>query len=210
MPGSGTCEPSSTSCTSRSTNARRWVDRDDARHACVLGARDRRGGLGYPRGQRSPGGPRRRRISGRPWIADSRPVKSRSRNIAGVRPSLGAKSRRRLTPTPSMAELLVTIGGAALIVAPRLVLLRPPSRKPGAASRRAPEVKITVKGGYSPNTLVREGTPVRLVFDRQEAGDCTSRVVFPDLGLSRRWRRSRGRRSSSPLNGAASTGSPAG
>ena len=47
-------------------------------------------------------------------------------------------------------------------------------------------MEITVKGGYSPNLIrVREGVPLRLVFDRQEAGDCTSRVVFPDFGISR-------------------------
>ncbi|MEU2287524.1 cupredoxin domain-containing protein [Streptomyces sp. NPDC013178] len=43
-------------------------------------------------------------------------------------------------------------------------------------------VEVTVRGGYSPNLIrVRQGTPVELVFDRQEAGECTSRVVFPDL-----------------------------
>ncbi|WP_180685559.1 heavy metal translocating P-type ATPase [Streptomyces gossypiisoli] len=43
-------------------------------------------------------------------------------------------------------------------------------------------VEVTVRGGYSPDLIrVREGTPVELVFDRQEAGECTSRVVFPDL-----------------------------
>ncbi|MFI9297121.1 heavy metal translocating P-type ATPase [Streptomyces gardneri] len=43
-------------------------------------------------------------------------------------------------------------------------------------------VDVTVRGGYSPNLIkVHQGTPVELVFDRQEAGECTSRVVFPDL-----------------------------
>jgi P-type Cu+ transporter len=43
-------------------------------------------------------------------------------------------------------------------------------------------VEVTVRGGYSPDLIkVRQGTPVELVFDRQEAGECTSRVVFPDL-----------------------------
>ena len=47
------------------------------------------------------------------------------------------------------------------------------------------EVKVTVRGGYSPNRIrVRAGIPVRLTFDRQETGDCTSKVVFPDLGAS--------------------------
>ncbi|MCH9736145.1 MAG: heavy metal translocating P-type ATPase [Actinomycetia bacterium] len=48
------------------------------------------------------------------------------------------------------------------------------------------EVDVTVKGGYSPSVIrVTEGVPLRLRFDRQESGDCTSRVVFADFGASR-------------------------
>ncbi|MCZ7529378.1 MAG: heavy metal translocating P-type ATPase [Acidimicrobiia bacterium] len=48
------------------------------------------------------------------------------------------------------------------------------------------EVVVTVKGGYSPDRIVvREGVPLRLTFDRQESGDCTSRVLFPDFGVSK-------------------------
>src|SRR5215468_7534142 len=46
-------------------------------------------------------------------------------------------------------------------------------------------VVVTVKGGYGPDVIkVRQGVPLEMVFDRQEAGDCTSRVVFPDLAVS--------------------------
>jgi Cu+-exporting ATPase len=46
-------------------------------------------------------------------------------------------------------------------------------------------VLVTVKGGYSPELIrVRQGVPVEVTFDRQESGDCTSRVVFPDLRVS--------------------------
>ncbi|MFE0605664.1 heavy metal translocating P-type ATPase [Streptomyces sp. NPDC058892] len=46
-------------------------------------------------------------------------------------------------------------------------------------------VDVVVRGGYSPNLIkVRQGTPLELVFDRQESGECTSRVVFPDLHVS--------------------------
>ena len=39
---------------------------------------------------------------------------------------------------------------------------------------------ITVKGGYTPSVIeVVQGVPVRLLFDRQETGDCSSRVVLP-------------------------------
>ncbi len=47
------------------------------------------------------------------------------------------------------------------------------------------EIRVTVRGGYSPSRIqVKAGVPVRLRFSRQESGDCTSRVVFPDLGVS--------------------------
>jgi len=47
------------------------------------------------------------------------------------------------------------------------------------------EVHVTVKGGYSPDMIrVRQKVPLRIVFDRQESGDCTSRVVFPDFAVS--------------------------
>ena len=40
------------------------------------------------------------------------------------------------------------------------------------------EVDITVKGGYSPSLIrAQQGVPLRLNFDRQESGDCTSRVA---------------------------------
>jgi Cu+-exporting ATPase len=60
--------------------------------------------------------------------------------------------------------------------------------KPAAEARLAggvQEIRVRVRGGYSPSRIhARPGVPVRLVFDRQESGDCTSRVVFPDLGVS--------------------------
>src|SRR6266567_3354354 len=46
-------------------------------------------------------------------------------------------------------------------------------------------VTVTVKGGYSPDVIrASPGVPLEMVFDRQESGDCTSRVVFPDLAVS--------------------------
>jgi Cu+-exporting ATPase len=44
---------------------------------------------------------------------------------------------------------------------------------------------IMVKGGYSPSVVeVVQGVPTRLLFDRQETGDCSSRVVFPDFKVN--------------------------
>ena len=48
------------------------------------------------------------------------------------------------------------------------------------------EVHIVVRGGYNPSVIrARTGVPLRIVFDRQEEGDCSSNVVFPELGLRR-------------------------
>ena len=44
---------------------------------------------------------------------------------------------------------------------------------------------IVVKGGYSPSLIeVVSGVPVRLLFDRQETGDCSSRVVVPAFKIN--------------------------
>ena len=60
--------------------------------------------------------------------------------------------------------------------------------KPAAEAELAggvQEIRVRVRGGYTPGRIhARPGAPLRLVFDRQESGDCTSRVVFPDLGVS--------------------------
>jgi Cu+-exporting ATPase len=48
------------------------------------------------------------------------------------------------------------------------------------------QVRVTVRGGYSPDLVrVRQGVPLRIVFDRQESGECASRVVFPDFAVNR-------------------------
>jgi plastocyanin domain-containing protein len=47
-------------------------------------------------------------------------------------------------------------------------------------------LRVTVKGGYSPDTLVvKRGRPVRIEFDRQETSSCSDTVVFGDFGISR-------------------------
>ncbi|HEX7242177.1 MAG TPA: cupredoxin domain-containing protein [Longimicrobiaceae bacterium] len=48
------------------------------------------------------------------------------------------------------------------------------------------EVTVTVRGGYEPaHVRVRAGTPVRLVFDRQETSGCSEEVVLPEFGIRR-------------------------
>ncbi|HEV2914034.1 MAG TPA: cupredoxin domain-containing protein [Pyrinomonadaceae bacterium] len=48
------------------------------------------------------------------------------------------------------------------------------------------EIKVTVRGGYSPDRIVvREGVPVRLDFYRDETESCSEEVVFGDFGIAR-------------------------
>jgi plastocyanin domain-containing protein len=47
-------------------------------------------------------------------------------------------------------------------------------------------IKITVKGGYSPDVVVvKKGVPVRLDFYRDETASCSDRVVFGDFHIAR-------------------------
>ncbi len=48
------------------------------------------------------------------------------------------------------------------------------------------EIKVTVKGGYSPDVIVvKQGTPVRLDFYRDETAACSDQVIFGDFGIAR-------------------------
>lgn len=48
------------------------------------------------------------------------------------------------------------------------------------------EINVTVKGGYSPDVIVvRQGTPVRLNFYRDETASCSEKVIFGDFGIAR-------------------------
>ncbi|MGW9028075.1 heavy metal translocating P-type ATPase [Streptomyces sp. NPDC055722] len=83
-------------------------------------------------------------------------------------------------------QIVVLAGAAGLIALLAWFFFGP--RKTRLADLRGgtQEIGITVKGGYSPDLVrVRQGVPVRLVFDRQESGECTSRVVFPDFSLAK-------------------------
>ena len=54
----------------------------------------------------------------------------------------------------------------------------------GAAGMGVQEVRVTVKGGYTPDTIVvQAGKPVRLQFYRDETADCSERVVFERFGI---------------------------
>src|SRR5918994_5314979 len=84
------------------------------------------------------------------------------------------------------AEIAVTVAGLGLIALLVWFFFGPKRVREAIQREGIQEVQVTVKGGYSPDLIrVHAGVPLRLVFDRQEAGDCTSRVVFPDFSVSK-------------------------
>jgi len=84
------------------------------------------------------------------------------------------------------ADISVVAGGLALTGLLGWFFFGPKKAHSADQVGNVQEVTVTVKGGYSPDLVrVRQGVPLRIVFDRQESGECTSRVVFPDFALNR-------------------------
>ena len=84
------------------------------------------------------------------------------------------------------AQIVVTASGVAAIVWVLWYFLWSRGRPSAAAvaSGGVQEVRVTVKGGYTPDTIVvQAGTPVRLQFYRDETAACSERVVFERLGI---------------------------
>ena len=83
------------------------------------------------------------------------------------------------------AKIAATVLAIALGGALSWFFFRPRAAQDAVVRGGVQEVRIVVKGGYTPSVVqVRTGVPLRIVFDRQEDGDCSSRVVFPDLAQS--------------------------
>jgi Cu+-exporting ATPase len=84
-----------------------------------------------------------------------------------------------------VADIVVLLVAAALLSGLGWFFFAPRRGSVARAEGGVQRVAISVHGGYSPNMIrVVAGLPIELVFDRQESGDCTSRVVFADLQLS--------------------------
>lgn len=84
-------------------------------------------------------------------------------------------------------EIFVLIGAVVSIVA--ILWFFFGARESVAASvskTGVQEIKIIVKGGYSPDVIVvKEGVPVKLDFYRDESASCTEQVIFGDFGIAR-------------------------
>ena len=85
------------------------------------------------------------------------------------------------------AEILVLVGAIAMIA--MVVWYFFGEREKVAAKvtgSGVQEVKITVKGGYSPDVIVvKRGVPVKLDFYRDETASCSDQVIFGDFGIAR-------------------------
>lgn len=85
-------------------------------------------------------------------------------------------------------EWMVVLAGLAAIawVNWYFFLSHAPAAQAAAGAGGVQEVTIAVLGGYSPSQVrVKKGTPVRLVFDRQETSSCSEEVVIPEFGIRR-------------------------
>jgi len=84
------------------------------------------------------------------------------------------------------AKLIVTFGGIFLILLVNWYFFFSRRREGEAELSDAgiQEVKVIVKGGYSPDVImVKKGRPVRLYFYRDETADCSDTIVFGDFGI---------------------------
>jgi len=85
------------------------------------------------------------------------------------------------------AELVVIVGALAMIAMVIWFFFGQRERVAAAVTDAGvQEVKITVKGGYSPDVIVvRRGVPVKLDFFRDETASCSDQVIFGDFGIAR-------------------------
>lgn len=86
----------------------------------------------------------------------------------------------------TLADIAVLVLGVGLIAWELWFFLGPrrAGRAVPASQNGVQEVRVVVKGGYDPDTiLVEAGRPVRLHFYRDETAECSERVVFETLTI---------------------------
>jgi len=86
--------------------------------------------------------------------------------------------------TPAQIAVTALGAGAIVWVLWYFLLSRGTAVAATPATGGVQEVRIIVKGGYNPDTIVvQAGQPVRLQFYRDETADCSERVVFEHFGV---------------------------
>ncbi len=89
-------------------------------------------------------------------------------------------------PSLDLVDMLVLAGAIAAIswVLWYFFFAQQRAEAAVAGSNGRQEITVVVRGGYEPATIhVKAGSPVRLVFDRQETSGCSEELVFPDFGV---------------------------
>ena len=85
----------------------------------------------------------------------------------------------------SGSEIVIVVAAVVLTGGLGWFFFGPKKTRVAEVDQGVQVVKIKVQGGYSPDVIqVVRGVPVRMEFDRQESGDCTSRVVMPDFRVN--------------------------
>ena len=84
-------------------------------------------------------------------------------------------------------EILVVVAGLAAIASVLWYFFGPrPAVAAAVNDQGVQAVKVTVKGGYSPDVIVvKQGRPVRLDFYRDESAGCSESLRIPDFGIAR-------------------------
>ncbi len=85
-----------------------------------------------------------------------------------------------------VVQIAVAVGGLFAIGLLAWYFFGPKQARTARVAGNVQEIVVTVKGGYTPDVIrVKKGVPLRLIFDRKEAGECSSRVIFPDFNASK-------------------------
>lgn len=85
-----------------------------------------------------------------------------------------------------LAKVIVTLSGILLIILVNWYFFFPKRKETRASIKKGEvqEVKIVVKGGYTPDVIVvKRGIPVRMNFYREETADCSDTIVFGDFNV---------------------------
>jgi plastocyanin domain-containing protein len=85
-----------------------------------------------------------------------------------------------------LAKLIVTFFGVGLIILVNWYFLfsRRKAFQAELKEKGIQEIKVVVKGGYDPDTIVvKKGVPIRLYFYRDETADCSDTIVFGDFKI---------------------------
>ena len=84
------------------------------------------------------------------------------------------------------AETTVLVSGIVLSALILWYFFGPKARVSAQVADGVQEVRVVVKGGYSPDVIVvRQGAPVKLDFYRDETASCSEEIVFGDFGIAR-------------------------